>query len=155
MQVAGGVQQAGAASANASFQQQIAIANAKRTDQQIADARARGVEETQAVYRAGDAVIGETRAGLAANNMDLSFGSPLDTILDTSVAVERDARRTMENTRREVNDLQVQKANQLNGASAYGAEASNAKTAGLVAGVGTALGGAGDIYKYRAQAKLG
>jgi len=149
--VLGGMQQASAASANAKFQQKIAMDNAERTSQEMRDAKERGADNEQQVLADGSRVVANTRGALGVNNMDLSFGSPLDTILNTSVEIERDAYRTRKNTEREVNDLQQKKTNYLNNASARGAEASNAKTAGWIAGVGTALGGASSVYKYKAS----
>lgn len=149
--VLGTVQQASAASANAKFQQQVALDNAARTTEQMRDAAERGADEEQRVMAEGSRVVANTRGALAANNMDLTFGSPLDTILETSVEVERDAYRVRRNTEREVRDLEVRRANFRNNASASAAEASNASSAGFIAGVGTALSGGADIYRYRAS----
>ena len=147
----GVIQQANAASANAAYQEQVALDNAALTTLQMRDARERSAEEEQRVMAEGANVVADTRSALAANNMDLTFGSPLDTILDTSVEVERDAYRVRRNADREVGDLIVQRNNYLNGASASAAEASNARSAGFVAGVGTALSGASGVYQYRAS----
>lgn len=147
----GQVQQGKAASANAKFQQQIAIDNANRTTTEMRDAAMRGTDEERRVLAEGGKTIANTRGALASNNMDLTFGSPLDTIIDTSMEVERDAYRVKTNTDREIDDLEQKRRNQRNQASAYGAEASNAKTAGFIAGVGTALSGAAGAYKYKAS----
>mgnify|MGYP001143360197 CR=1 FL=1 len=147
----GTMQQASAASANAKFQQQIALDNAARTTEQMRDANERGADQEQQVRAEGAKVLANTRGALAANNMDLTVGSPLDTILQTSMEVERDAYRVRRNTQYEVRDLEMQRTNQLNQSSAYGAEAKNARTAGFIAGAGTALSGASDVYKYRAS----
>jgi len=147
--VLGGLYQASAQSANAKFQAQIALDNAARTSEQMRDASARGADEERQVRAEGARVVADTRGALASNNMDLTFGSPLDTILQTSMEIERDAYRVKANTAAEVRDLEIKKYNYLNQASAYQAEASNAQTAGLIAGVGTALGGASEVYKYK------
>jgi hypothetical protein len=147
----GTVQAASAASANAKFQQKIALDNANRTSEKMRDAKERGMEAEQDVLKEGAYAMANTRAALAGNNMDLSFGSPLDAILETSVDVQRNAYRAKRNTEREVRDLELERTNYLNNASARSSEASNASSSGFIAGVGTALGGASSVYKYRAS----
>lgn len=142
---------ASAASANAKFQAQIARDNAARTTEQMRDAYERGADQERQVRAEGAQVVANTRGALASNNMDLSFGSPLDTILQTSMEIERDAYRARRNTSYEVRDLEIKRSNYLNQANANDAEAANARTAGFIAGVGTALSGASDIYRYRAS----
>lgn len=149
--VVGQVQQSKAAAANARFQQQIALDNAARTTEQMRDAEARGADKEKQVKKEGGKVLADTRGALASNNMDLTFGSPLDTIIETDMEVQRDAYRVQTNTDREVDDLAQKRRNQRNQASARGAEASNAKTAGWIAGIGTALSGAAGVAKYRAS----
>ena len=149
--VVGQVQQGQAAAANAKFQQQINMDNAARASEEKRDALVRSADQEQQVLADGARVVANTRGALASNNMDLSFGSPLDTILATSMEVQRDAYRTRENTKREANDLEVKRYNYLNNASANASEAKNAKTAGFIAGVGTALSGGASVGKYRAS----
>lgn len=147
----GTVQASSAASANAKFQAKIAQDNAKRTTEQMRDANERGADEERQVRAQGAKALANTRGALASNNMDLTFGSPLDTILQTSMEVERDAYRVRRNTSYEVRDLEVKRTNYRNQSNASIAEASNAKSAGFVAGVGTVLGGGSDIYRYKAS----
>lgn len=151
MSAVGTVQSSAAASANAKFQQKIALDNADRTTEKMRDAAVRGADAEQQVLADGSQMVANTRGALASNNMDLSFGSPLDTILNTSVKVQQDAYRTRVNTTNEINDLAVERTNYLNNASAQAAEATNATRSGFVAGVGTALGGAANTYKYKAS----
>ena len=146
----GTLQASAAESANAKFQQQIALDNANRTTEQMRDAAERGADEEQQVMREGAQVTANTRGALASNNMDITFGSPLDAIIQSTVEVERDAYRVRRNTAAEVRDFETQRTNSLNNASARGAEASNARTSGFIAGVGTALGGAANTMHYKA-----
>tara|TARA_X000001316_G_scaffold12173_1_gene6020 strand:+ start:3881 stop:4360 length:480 start_codon:yes stop_codon:yes gene_type:complete len=147
----GTIQSASAASANAQFQQKIALDNANRTSEQMRDAYERGADEEQQVMAEGARVMANTRGALATNNMDLTYGSPLDTIIQSNMEMQRDAYRVRRNTSYEVRDLQVKRSNYVNSAAASGAEAANAKTAGFIAGVGTALSGGSDIYRYKAS----
>lgn len=147
----GTFQAASAASANAKFQARVARDNADRTTERMRDANERGADKERQVMAEGAKETANTRAALASNNMDLTTGSPLDTILQSSMEVERDAYRVRRNTASEYRDLEVRRTNFRNNANARDAEASNAITGGLIAGVGTALGGASDIYRYEAS----
>lgn len=147
----GQFQQASAQSANAKFQQQIAMENSKIAAEQMRDANERGADEERQVRAEGARTLANTRGALAANNMDLTFGSPLDTIHEVVKETERDAYRVRRNTSYEVRDLELKKYNYRNQSHAYGAESKNAMTAGMVAGVGTALSGGAEIYKYKAS----
>jgi hypothetical protein len=151
LSTAGAIQQGSAASENAKFQQKISMDNAERTSEQMRDANERGADEEQQVMAEGGVNVANTRASLASNNMDLTTGSPLDTILQSSMEVERDAYRVRRNTAYEVGDLQTKRSNYLNNASAQGAEAKNANTAGFISGVGTALSGGASAAKYHAS----
>lgn len=147
----GQIQASQAAAANAQFQAQVAANNAAIADQQILDAKERGREEEQRVMAEGSKVLGTTRAALASHNVDLSFGSPLDTIIETSIEIQRDAYRVRRNRDKEVHDLQTRKYNFLADSAMSRAEAKNARTSGWLAGVGTALEGGVGIAKYRAS----
>ncbi|URC15455.1 hypothetical protein BD1_14 [Octadecabacter Antarctic BD virus 1] len=147
----GAIMQGNAASANAKFQQKIALDNADRTSEKMRDAKERGSDREQQVMAEGAVSIANTRGALASNNMDLTMGSPLDTILQASMEVERDAYRVRRNTGYEVADLNQERANFRNNASAQGAEASNARTAGFISGVGTALSGGASAAQHYAD----
>lgn len=146
----GTLQSSAAASANAKFQQQLALDNASRTTEQMRDAAERGADEEQQVMREGAQVTANMRGALASNNMDVTYGSPLDAIIQSTVEVERDAYRVRRNTAAEIRDLETSRTNFRNSASARGAEASNARTAGFIAGVGTALSGTANTMYYKA-----
>lgn len=147
--VAGSFMQAQAASAQASYEAQVAMANAEREQEQARESAEIGEATERDVRLAGNTAVARTRSALAANNMDTSFGSPLDTIITTSMEVERDAHRARRNTSAEFRDAIVRKYNFLNDASAARARGRNARTAGFVAGIGTALSGASSAVGAR------
>lgn len=147
--VLGGARQASAERANAEYQKQVSLDNAALTTLEKRDARERGADREQQIYEDGARIVADTRGALAANNMDLTFGSPLDTILNTTVAIQEDAARARRNTDKEVYDLEVQRRNFLNNANVQGATAKNARTGGFISGVGTALKGAANVYRSR------
>lgn len=149
--VAGTLYQADAASKNAAFQAKIAMDNAARATERMADAADRGREEERRLRGEGGKKVAQTRAALASNNMDTSFGSPLDAIIETAYGVERDAAAARRNTEREVRDIEVEKYNYINNARARRAEASSAKAAGVIGALSGVASGAAGIYKYKAS----
>lgn len=147
----GAIQQGNAQAAASTMQAQVAANNARLVNTQIEDAQERGKREEQRILQEGAQLTGNTRAALASNNLDVGFGSPLDTITESIVGTMRDAYRVRRNTANEVKDLYTQRANFQLGASANRAAASSARTGGFIAGVGTALSGGADVVKYRAS----
>lgn len=159
MQQAAAAQQAAQAQAQAmQYNAQIAEMNAQISERRAKDALERGaLEEQQQRLRAAQ-LQGKQRAALAANGVDLTFGSPLDEMVDTAVLGELDALTIRSNAAREAYDFEVQAANQRAGGqlnlmqrdSAL-AEGRAARTAGLIGFGSTVLGGLGDTMKYRAS----
>lgn len=162
---AGAVQSANAqaasmeASANAAtYNAQVAEMNATLSDRRARDALARGKEEEQRVRLQAAQLQGRQRAAMAANGVDLGFGSPLDTLLDTAVMGERDALAVRRNAANEAYDFEVQATNaradaglgRMNAASSLSG-ARSTRTSGLLTAGGTVLGGSADILKYNKQ----
>ena len=101
-------------------------------------------------YREVSAKMGAQRAAMAANGLDISFGSAADFVGDTAMYGEEDASTIAENTNRDVRGYLIQGAN-------YRAEAKsqrNASTAALISGAfsmgSTLIGGAKEYGKIRA-----
>jgi hypothetical protein len=87
--------------AAATAQAQANAANAATADQQARDAAARGDLEQQRLGRKVADVRGRQRAALAANGLDLSFGSPADVQAETDYYGMQDQMTVGENTSRE------------------------------------------------------
>lgn len=146
----GQIQQAQAQAAAARHNAKVQEMNAKIARDRARDAIERGAKEEQRKRMEVAKIIGQQKVAYAANNVDLNFGSPLDTVVDTAVLGELDALTIRTNAYREAYDHQVDAANMKAGANLSRAEARAASTGGFLAAAGTVLGGVGEAYKqYR------
>lgn len=142
----GQIAQGNAQQAAANYNAQVSEMNAKIADQQAKDAIERGKQEEQHKRMATAQLEGKQKAAMAATGLDLSFGSPLDTLVDTAELGEKDALTIRTNTYREAYSHNVQAANLRNQASLQRMEGSAAKKAGIIGAVGTVLSGAAKTY---------
>lgn len=139
--------QAGQAQAAASeYNAKIGEMNAKLADRRARDALERGKVEEQQKRREISQLQGRQKAAMAANGVDLTFGSPLDTIVDTAVLGELDALTVRRNAAREAYDYEVEGVNRRAGARLDRMNAKSATTGSYLAAAGTVLGGAGKAY---------
>ncbi len=120
--------------------------NAKLAERRARDAIERGTIEEQRKRQEVAGIKGQQQAAMAANGVDLSFGSPLDLIVDTAVMGELDALTIRSNTYREAYEHRVDATNKRAGAAAERAGAKSALTAGYLNAAGTVLTGAGKAY---------
>lgn len=152
---AGQVQQGQAASQAARYNAQVQEMNATLADRRARDAIARGAVEEQRKRQEVQQVLGRQQAAMAANGVDLSFGSPLDLITDTAVMGELDALTIRSNAYRESYDFQVDAVNQRAGAGLTRMQGRNAETAGWLNAAGTVIGGAGKAYGQYKTPRIG
>lgn len=143
---AGAVQQGQASAAASRYNAQIMDMNAVMSERRANDAMERGKIEEQRKRQEVAKVKGAQTAAMAANGVDLSFGSPLDTLVDTAVMGELDALTIRTNTAREAYDYRVDAVNKRAGASLERMKGDNASTAGYLGAAGTILTGAGKAY---------
>lgn len=129
--------------------------NATIADRRAKDAVERGATEEQKKRQQVQQVLGQQQAAMAANGVDVTFGSPLDTMVDTSVLGELDALTIRSNAYRESYDHQVDAANKRAGGQLALMEGKAAKTAGYLDGFGTILGGAGKAYSSYTKSRIG
>lgn len=148
MSAAGQIQQGNAANAAAKYNNQIAQMNAKISENQARDAIERGQKEEQKKRAEIAKISGAQTAAMAANGVDISFGSPLDTLVDTAVQGELDALTIRSNTYREEYDYRVRAANMRAGGQLELMKGSAAKTAGFMGAGSTILSGAASVAKY-------
>lgn len=141
-----GIAQNNAAQANATMLRNQAAFE----EQQARDTMARGEEDIREIQKQGSAVQGSAKAGFSANGIDLSFGSPLDLMLSNARNIEQDVMRTAENAKREADGISFGASQTRGRANVQIAEGRNAVSAAVVGGVGTALSGGAQIYKYKA-----
>lgn len=138
-----------AANAQARGAARQAEANSREASASAADAIERGKVDQVRHYREVSAKMGAQRAAMAANGLDLSFGSAADFVGDTAMYGEEDADTIAKNTATDTRGYLIQGAN-------YRAEARsqrNAGTAALVSGVfgvgSTLIGGAKEYRKLK------
>jgi predicted subunit of tRNA(5-methylaminomethyl-2-thiouridylate) methyltransferase len=143
---AGQVQQAKATAEANKYNAQVAEMNAEIADKQAKDATERGKQEEQQKRLQTAQLEGRQKAAIAANGIDLSFGSPLDTIVDTAKMGEIDALNVRTNAYREAYGYKVQGTNHLASAKLDRMRADAAVKGGYLDAVGTILGGTGKVY---------
>lgn len=143
---AGSIQQANAASEAQEYNAKVADMNATLSERRARDALERGAQEEQQKREQVAQIAGRQKAAMAANGVDLTFGSPLDTLVDTATLGEIDSLTIRRNSAWEAYDQRVDAANGRAGASLNRANAANTKKAGYLDAFGTVLTGAGKAY---------
>lgn len=152
---AGQIQQGKAQAAASNYNAQVAEMNATLADRRARDALERGAIEEQQKRQEVAQLQGRQKAAMAVNGVDLTFGSPLDTLVDTAVLGELDALTIRRNTAREAYDYEVQGVNGRADATLNRMNAKAAKTGGYLAAAGTVLGGFGKAYTDYKTPKVG
>ena len=151
----GQIQQGQAQAQAATYNAQVSDMNAKLADRAAKDALDRGAKEEQRQRQKTAQILGQQQAGMAANGVDLTFGSPLDLLVDTSIMGELDALTIRSNTYREERDIRQQAANYRGQAGMQRAQASSASTGGFLGAMGTVLGGGAQAYGNYRKVKVG
>lgn len=148
--------QAGKAEAAASnYNAKVSEMNASISEKRAKDAILRGQEEEQQQRQKTAQIIGQQRAAMAANGVDLSFGSPLDTLVDTAYMGELDALTIRKNAAREDYDYRVQAANGTANANLSRMNAKSSLTGGYLGAAGTVLTGVSGAFKDYRQPRIG
>lgn len=151
MGAAGAIQQGRAANASAKYNAQVADMNAKISERQARDAVERGTMEEQQQRMKTSQIIGKQKAAMAANGVDLKFGSPLDALVDTATMGELDALTIRANTYREERDIRQQGLNSQSQAGLLRAEGRAAQSGGFMNAFATVLGGGSKAYSNYMQ----
>lgn len=152
---AGQVQQGKAAKEAGEYNAKVGEMNAVLSERRAKDTFERGQQAEQMKRQEVQGVIGRQQAAMAANGVDLTFGSPLDTLVDTATMGELDALTIRTNTAREAYDFRVDAANKRAGASMDRAAGNNALKGSYLAAGGTVLAGAGKAYGGYKQGQIG
>ncbi len=151
----GQVQQAQAQASASEYNAKVQEMNAVVSERRARDAIERGQTEEQMKRQEVQKVLGAQTAAMAANGVDLSFGSPLDTLVDTATLGELDALTIRSNAYREAHDYEVGAVNQRAGAGLSRMEGDAAKRGGYLAAAGTVLTGAGRAYQQYRTPRIG
>lgn len=132
------------------FEARVADRNAQMERQSAQDAIERGRVEDARYQKQLSQRMGAQRAALAANGIDLSFGSAADFLTDTAVIGQEDSATIRENAMRETRGFEISAANYQGQASAARSRATGQAIGGALSTVSTALGGAQQFQKMKA-----
>lgn len=124
---------------------QLAMFNAKTEDVAAADALARGEEEAIAHGRQVAALRGTQTASMAAEGLELGFGSALDVETDTDLLAAEDANRIRQNASREADSHRISAVNYRAEAAGATAARKAEKSSMLINAGSTLLSGASQI----------
>ena len=123
---AAGVQAAKAQSAAAEFQEDQAKENARLAELQARNAELAGLVEEDRQRQLTRKFLASQRTAIAANNLDMSTGTPLDILGDTAALGEQDALMIRANAAREAWGLRTQAVDFRNSGSMARAAGRNA-----------------------------
>lgn len=141
-QIASANAQSKAAKYNAEVQRQNAML-AERQARNVLDA---GMREEQKQKAMTAQLMAKQQAAQAANGVDVSFGTPLDLMVDTAKQGAIDALTIRTNAYRNYDDVRNQAVASRNQAALYDMEAKNSRTAGILGAFGTMASSFGSAY---------
>lgn len=151
--VASSIQQGKAQAAAYEQQANAADQNAKISEKQAEISAQNGAQEEQRIRNRAAAIAGQQKAGFSASGLDISQGSPLDVLTDTSTQGNLDALSTRRNAANQTWGYQVEQNNYSNQAKAARAAASNARQAGTMNAIGSLLTGATSLQSQYSKYK--
>lgn len=139
-----------AAKQQGKYENQIAQSNAQAERNAAADAQKRGQIAEQQRYRQLAQSMGAQRAAMAANGLDLSFGSAAGTVADTAMIGNEDALTIAQNTTREMQGHDISAVNYTMQGQAAKAKGDAALFSSVLSAGGTLLGTASQVGKMGA-----
>ena len=143
--LAGTIMQANGAKQEGRAESKANQYNAAIMRQQAEDAKARGLEEQVSAARKNKQLLGQQRAMMAANGVDLSSATPMEMFTQTAEFGEEDRQTIIDNTNREVWGYNTQ-------ATLYDMAAKQAKKAAKRNAISTILGGSSNLLFNSANA---
>jgi hypothetical protein len=141
-QIASSNAEAKAAKYNADVQRQ----NAQLADRQARNVLEAGTREEQKQKAQTSQLMAKQQAAQAANGVDVTFGTPLDLMVDTAKQGAIDALTIRTTAYRNYDDTRNQAVSYRNQASLYDAQAKNSRAAGILGALGTTVSGLGGAY---------
>lgn len=145
MGVVSSVQQGKAAQAEANYQAAVARNNAKIAQSNADQKRQEGIEEARMQRIKTLQKVGSQQAAMAANGIDVSSGTALDVIEDTSAMGELDALTTRYNYETKAQAYEHEADNFNNQAALDVFAGKNAYQSGMLNAVGAGFKGLGDV----------
>lgn len=147
MQAGEQAQKAGeAAKQSGESQAQLADYNAAVADLQAQDALVRGDQDAQRFRVRTRGIIGEQRAGFAAGNIDVGYGSTVDVQADSAFLGELDALTAKTNAAREAWGFRIEGTDLRKRAEILRKEGANALSAGVAQRTALRWGAAGTVF---------
>ncbi|MBS1164486.1 MAG: hypothetical protein H6R00_511 [Proteobacteria bacterium] len=145
------------ASANADAKAAKYNAEVQRNNAMLADRQARnvldaGMREEQKQKALTAQLMSRQQATQAANGVDVTFGTPLDLMVDTAKMGAVDALTIRTNAYRNYDDARNQAVSSRNQAALYDMQAKNSRTAGILGAFGTMASAFGSAYANAAKA---
>lgn len=141
----GSIQQGKQQQAMADYQANVAKENAKIAQNNADTERQTGIEEARLQRMKTLQAVGAQQAAMAANGMDVTSGTSLDIIQDTSAMGELDALQIQTNYERRALAYEQQANNFNNEAQMDTIAGKNAYSAGIINGVSNGLNGIGKV----------
>jgi hypothetical protein len=143
---AAGKYQEGVSKRNAAYYNAaVAEQNAQYADEQAADSLVRGSEEVSKHYLQVGQMKAEQTAAMAANGIELGYGSPLEVIAGTAMLGEIDAETMRRNAKREAEGRRREASNYRAQATGYRAQGKADFVSGLLGAAGSLMSGASQI----------
>ncbi len=146
-QIASANAEAKAAKYNAEVQRQNAML-ADRQARNVLDAGTREEQKQNAMTQEQKA---KHHAAQAANGVDVTFGTPLDLMVDTARQGAIDALTIRTNAYRNYDDTRNQAVSYRNQAALYDTQAKNSRTAGVLGAFGSMASAFGSAYGNAAK----
>lgn len=143
------------ANAQSRYEAKVATSNARLEESRAGDALQRGSSEAIRYQRQLSQEEGQQNAALAANGIDIGFGSAASVRADTARAGMEDTLAIYKNAAREAQGYEINSANYRSQASASRAQAKSAIVSGIFNIGSTVLGGATQISKMKAGQSAG
>ena len=131
------------------YEAKLADSNAKAESQRAIDAIDRGRIESRRYQRKLGQEMGAQNAALAANGIDITFGSAANVRGDTAMFGREDVQAINENARREAMGFDINAVNYLSVAKSSRKQATGAIVQGAFGVASTVLGGATQFASYR------
>ena len=138
--------------ANYRYQAKVADANVKQTNQQTLDAIQRGTIDRQQLDRKYSDLQGSQQAAMAANGIDLSFGSAGQVASDTRMLRNEDASALYKNQADEIRGHDISASNFRGEAQAKRQQAKGAIVSAAFGAASSLLGGANQFSSLKAKA---
>ncbi len=127
------------------MQADISRQNAAIAQENAGLERSAGLEEQRRQRLKTSQLIGQQKAAMAANNINITSGTPLDVIQDTAEIGELDAIMIGFESERRARNYESQASNFLQQADIYNLSGKNAYKSGLYSAGSSLLGGVGKV----------